>query len=389
MKTKRLFYENAYQKECEAKVVCSGEDERGIYVVLDQTIFYPEGGGQPSDRGTLGDCQVLDVQYVGEEIRHYLNKPLPEGDVVMGKIDWERRFELMQQHSGEHIVSGLIHEKYGYDNVGFHMGEDFITIDLSGMLEKEQIEEIERLANDFIWENHSTEIFYPSEEERKHIPYRSKKELTGEVRLVAFPGADLCACCGMHVKNTGEIGMVKLISSKKFREGVRIEMLSGKKAFEYLNTHFQENSRIAVDLSVKPEETLMAVERLQEEVYQLKGKILTLQNEKYDMWATRCSGRRNVLVFAKNLEAAEIRKCADRILEECSGICVLVSGDDENGYKYAVGEREGDVRSLVKEMNGILSGRGGGKPFFAQGSLSGKRQEIMTFFKEKEFEIID
>ena len=150
METKRLFYEDVYQKEFEAKVLLSGKDERGYYVVLDQTAFYPEGGGQPSDRGVLGTVQVEDVQYEGEEIRHYIKEPLEEGITVAGRIDWQRRFDLMQQHSGEHIVSGMIHEKYGYDNVGFHMGEEFIIIDLSGMLEKEQVEEIEKLVNAYI-----------------------------------------------------------------------------------------------------------------------------------------------------------------------------------------------------------------------------------------------
>lgn len=388
METKRLFYEDVYQKEFEAKVLLSGKDERGYYVVLDQTAFYPEGGGQPSDRGVLGTVQVEDVQYEGEEIRHYIKEPLEEGITVAGRIDWQRRFDLMQQHSGEHIVSGMIHEKYGYDNVGFHMGEEFITIDLSGMLEKEQVEEIEKLVNAYIWSDNNTHVFCPSEDERKTLPYRSKKELTGEVRLVEFPGADLCACCGLHVEHAGEIGLVKLISSKKFRDGVRIEMLSGRRALEYLNVHCRENTRVAVDLSVKPEETQAAVTHLQEEIFQLKGKILQLQNEKYEMWAKQCRGKGNVLVFANHLEAAEIRKCADAILNECGGICALLSGDDENGYKYAVGEREGDVRPLIKEMNTVLSGRGGGKPFFAQGSLQGKREDIINLFRDKRFEVI-
>lgn len=388
MKTKKLFYENVYQKEFAAKVLYTRKDARGYYSVLDQTAFYPEGGGQPSDRGFLGAAQVKDVQYEGEEIRHYVNEPLEEGADVIGRIDWQRRFDLMQQHSGEHIVSGMIHEKYGYDNVGFHMGEEFITIDLSGTLEKEQVEEIEKQANDYIWSNYSTHIFCPSEKERKDIPYRSKKELTGEVRLVEFPGADICACCGLHVKYTGEIGLVKLISSRKFRDGVRIEMLSGKRAFEYLNVHCRANTRIAVDLSVKPEETQAAVGRLQDEIFHLKGKILKLQNEKYEMWAKHCHGKDNVLFFAEHLDAAEIQKCADAILNVCKGVCVLLSGDDETGYKYAIGEREGNVRSLVKEMNERLSGRGGGKPFFAQGFLHGKREDIINFFRERDYEII-
>ena len=386
--TRRLYYEDVYKKEFTAKVLECREEKKGFQILLDESAFYPEGGGQPSDTGFLNDVKVTEVHEKEGELLHYTEEAIQPGTEVRGKIDWARRFDLMQQHSGEHIVSGMIYEKYGYDNVGFHMGEEFIIIDLSGMLEKEQVEEIEKLVNAYIWSDNNTHVFCPSEDERKTLPYRSKKELTGEVRLVEFPGADLCACCGLHVEHAGEIGLVKLISSRKFRDGVRIEMLSGRRALEYLNVHCRENTRVAVDLSVKPEETHAAVAHLQEEIFQLKGKILQLQNEKYEMWAKQCQCKGNVLVFADHLEAAEIRKCADAILNECGGICALLSGDDDNGSKYAVGEREGDVRPLIKEMNTVLSGRGGGKPFFAQGSLQGKREDIINFFHDKRFEII-
>ena len=209
--TRKLYYEDVYQKEFTAEVLECRETDRGYEVVLDQTAFYPEGGGQPCDLGTLNGISVVDVQEKGSEIVHYTEKPLETGSKVTGKIDWARRFDLMQQHSGEHIVSGLVHEAYGYDNVGFHMSSDVITVDFSGVLTETQLAEIEAETNQKIWENTPVEIFYPPKEELEKLSYRSKKELTGQVRLVRFPGSDLCACCGTHVTHTGEIGAVKTL----------------------------------------------------------------------------------------------------------------------------------------------------------------------------------
>ena len=271
--TRRLYYEDVYKKEFTATVVECREQKKGYAIILDESAFYPEGGGQPSDVGTLGDAKVTEVHEKDGELLHYTDKALEVGAKVEGKIDWVHRFDLMQQHSGEHMVSGIIHEKYGYDNVGFHMGSDVITIDFSGMLDEAQMAEIEAKANQIIWENQEVEIFYPSEEELKELEYRSKKELSGWVRIVRFPGADTCACCGTHVTRTGEIGMVKLLSVVKFREGVRMEMISGRRVLDYLNMVNEQNRQISVKLSAKMDKTAQAVERLQEENFRLKGQV--------------------------------------------------------------------------------------------------------------------
>lgn len=394
MRTTRLFYANAYQQEFEAKILFCGQEGDKNYLILDKTCFYPEGGGQPADHGEIRrpedsrKVNVVDVQYMDGEIRHYVDEPMYPGEMIRGKIDWTRRFDLMQQHSGEHIVSGMIHEKYGYDNVGFHMGEDLITIDLNGVLTREELEEIEEKVNAYLWTNRKVHIFYPEEHERDQVEYRSKKEIEGELRLVAFPGADCCACCGLHVEYTGEIGLVKLLSVKHFREGVRIEMVSGKRAFTLLNTHLQSNSEIAVALSAKAGETAAAVNRLQEENYQLKGQMMKLNNEHFHRRAEQSEGKGDVVFFESSMEAAEVRKEADKILDVCDGICVVLSGEDGQGYKYAIGCREGDIRPVLKEMNTALSGRGGGKPFFAQGSLQAEKKQIETFFQERKFNIL-
>lgn len=387
MKTRRLYYEDSYQRSFRAAVTGTGKDEQGAYVVLDATLFFPEGGGQPADTGYLGGARVTDVQIREDEIRHYTDGSFAEGDTAEGVIDWERRFDLMQQHSGEHIVSGRIHARFGYDNVGFHMGEKFITIDLNGLLDEEQLASVEAEVNDYIWQNKAAKMFFATEEEIEMLPYRSKIDLSGEVRLAEFPGADLCACCGLHVKRAGEIGLVKLVSVHRFRQGVRIEMVSGKRAFRYLNSHFEQNSQIAVDLSVKPENTREAVGKLQEENFRLRGEIIRLEKAAFTRVAEICRGKGDLMAFVPGLAPADIRKCADEVLNVCGGICILLSGDDETAYRYAAGSRDGDIRDLVKDMNMALSGRGGGKPLFAQGSVKASLKEIEEYFKKKNFEI--
>lgn len=381
MGTRRLYYENVYIKEFDAEVLQCREGKNGYEIILDESAFYPEGGGQSCDTGSLGDAEVKDVQEKDGELIHYTDKALEEGAKVHGKINWERRFDLMQQHSGEHMVSGLVHEKYGYNNVGFHMGSDVITIDFSGVLDEEQLQEIEDRVNEKIWENASVQITYPSGEELENIPYRSKKELTGQVRIVEFPGTDICACCGTHVTHTGEIGAVKFLSVVKFRQGVRVEMISGKRVIDYFSKTAKENSKVSVLLSAKPQETSKAVERLQEENFRLKGKILDMEEEIFKAEAEKWEGAGSVLIFKKNMEADSVRKLTDAVMQTCCGCCAVFSDNGDGTYKYAMGEKDGNLREFTKEMNQALNGRGGGKPFFVQGSVSASEEEIRKFFE--------
>lgn len=381
METRRLYYENVYIKEFDAKVLKCREGENGYEIILDESAFYPEGGGQPCDIGSLGEAEVKDVQEKDGELIHYVDKALKEGSQVHGQINWERRFDLMQQHSGEHMVSGLVHEKYGYNNVGFHMGSDVITIDFSGVLNEEQLQEIEDRVNQKIWENAPVQITYPSESELENIPYRSKKELTGQVRIVEFPGTDICACCGTHVAYTGEIGAVKFLSVVKFRQGVRVEMISGKRVIDYFSKIAKENSKVSVLLSAKPQETSKAVERLQEENFRLKGKIFDMEAEIFKAEAEKWAGAGSVLIFKKNMESDSVRKLTDAVMQTCCGCCAVFSDNGDGTYKYAMGEKDGNLREFTKEMNQVLNGRGGGKPFFVQGSVSSSEEEIRKFFE--------
>ena len=381
METIRLYYEDVYTKEFTATVLACREAKKGYHVILDRSAFYPEGGGQPSDTGMLNDVKVTEVHEKDGELLHYTEKALEAGTQVTGKINWERRFDLMQQHSGEHIVSGLVHEAYGYDNVGFHMGSDVITIDFNGPLDETQMAEIERKANEKIWENSAVEITYPDKEELEKLPYRSKKELTGKVRIVRFPGADLCACCGTHVSHTGEIGMVKLLSVVKFRDGVRMEMICGKRVLDYLNMVNEQNHQISVKLSAKADKTSEAVSRMQDENFRLKGMIAKFEEEMFASEAAKWEGAGSVLIFKEGMEADSVRKLADAVMNTCEGCCAVFSRNPDGSYKYAMGEKDGDLRQFTKDMNAALNGRGGGKPFFVQGSVQASEKDIRNFFE--------
>ena len=379
METEKLFYQDAYLKETTAKVLECRKGKHGYEIVLNRTCFYPEGGGQPGDRGTLNGIPVTDTHEKDGMVLHYTDSPLEPGTEVTAVIDWARRFDLTQQHSGEHMVSGVVHRIYGYDNVGFHMGADMVTIDFSGELTEQQLREVETEVNQRIWLDDAVKCWYPSPEELKEIPYRSKKELTGKVRVVEFPGADICACCGTHVAHTGEIGLVKIVSVEKFHSGVRVEMLSGGRALRYLTAVQDQNRQVSQLLSAKVMETAKAVKNLTDEAERLRQQVYAMENAQFAAKAEQLRGQGNVLVKMDGLSADGVRRAAIAIQETCGGRAAVFSGDEENGYKYAVGEPDGNLRDWVKELNGALQGRGGGKPGFVQGSVAAKWDEIVAF----------
>ena len=375
--TEKLFYKNAYENVMQATVLACEPAENGFWIRLDRTVFYPEGGGQPGDTGSLNDVRVLDTQEREEEIFHLCESPLDVGAQVEGKIDWARRFTFMQQHSGEHILSGLINAAFGYHNVGFHMGAQSVTVDVSGPLTTEQAEEIERRANELVWQNVAVNELYPTEEELQTIDFRSKKELHGWVRLVEIPGADLCACCGMHVARTGEIGLIKILSVQKFHEGVRMEMLCGEKAYNYVNLHVAQNKKVGALVSAPAEQTAEHVQRLMEEKAALSYRMTGLQNAYLALLAQQAAGQNPPVAFAPDLDADGVRKLCTAMMEHCEGVCAAFSGTDAEGYKYAVARLAPEE---VKRMNAELSGRGGGKPGFAQGSQKAEESQILAWF---------
>ena len=379
MRTERLFYKDSHQTTCQAKVLACREVKKGYEILLDQTVFYPEGGGQPCDIGTMNRVEVMDVQEKDGEIWHRTREAIQEGTEVTCRIDWERRFDLMQQHSGEHIVSGLIHSTYGYDNVGFHLGSDLVTIDFNGPLEEEDLRDIELRANQYIWEDRPVSVTYPTTKELAALDYRSKKAISGQVRIVSFPGADTCACCGTHVASAGQVGLVKLLSVQKFREGVRVELLCGGRALSYLDRVLGQNRRISNLLSAKPFETAGGVERLLGENQDLKTRLARMEEARFAQLADGLAGAGDVILFEEGLSPDGLRRLCDAVLQVCGGRCACFSGGNGEGYKYAIGLRGGDLRSFVRELNQALDGRGGGRPDFVQGSVRAGRTAIEEF----------
>ena len=381
METKKLYYEDSHLKEFSAAVLSCTETKDGWAVVLDATAFYPTGGGQNCDLGILGGANVLDVKEQGEAVVHLCDKPLEAGTIVTGAIDWKRRFDHMQQHSGEHLVMGQVYGKFGYHNVGFHMGTGLVTIDLDGPVTWEDLMEIEANTNRIIWENRPVKTWYPSAEELPNVKYRSKKALPWPVRIVEFDGADVCACCGTHVKYTGEIGLVKFVSCIKFKEGVRIELASGQRAMELFRNIFEQNRQVSQVFSAKILETGTAAQKFNEMLLQEKYRATGLQRKIFAAIAESYAGKAQVLHFEEDLNPGQVRELADAIAEKAD-TAVVCSGSDEAGYNLCIISRSLDTRQLGKAVNAQLSGRGGGKPGAFQGSVRATRAQIGEFFAQ-------
>ena len=381
MHTEKLYYQNCHMRQFRAQVLtCSQEGERWV-ITLDATAFYPEGGGQACDLGKLDDVQVLDVQERDEEILHFCDGPLMPGAVVQGTLDWERRFDLMQQHSGEHIVSGLVHSLLGHHNVGFHVGSDRMEIDFDGPITAEQLRHIEAKANEAVWDNLPIQCWYPSREELPNVFYRTKKALPWPVRLVQMEGVDSCACCGVHVESTGEIGLIKVLSCVKFHQGVRVELACGKRAYDHLTRIFEENRQVSQQLSVPMEQTGEGVRKLSEAVGAEKLRANQLQTRLFAAIAAGYAGQRDVVHFEEGLDSAQVRQLADKLVAVVDGFCAVFSAG-ANGISYCLATRDGDLRLLNQDMTAALDGRGGGKPNFQQGSLKASPAEITDFFQK-------
>ncbi len=382
METVKLYYENAFTQDFTAVVESCGAVKGGFAVVLDRTAFYPEGGGQPADHGTLGEARVLDVHEKDGVVTHLCDRELPVGAAVSGRIDWARRFDHMQQHSGEHIVSGMLCSTFHCDNVGFHMGADVVTIDYNADITWEQVLEVEQRANAYIWEDHPMHIWYPSPAELAALPYRSKKELTGAVRITEFPGADMCACCGTHVLRSGQVGLVKFLSCQKFRDGVRLELLCGRRAADFLSACWEQARQIGQSLSVKPEASFPAVSRMQAELLHTKERAARLEEQSFAHTAAEYAGKGDTVLVTGPLEGDGARRLCDAVAQTCGGRCAVFAGED-GAYRYAVIHTGQDIRPLVKDMNDTLHGRGGGRDGFAQGSAACTAEEIRAFFSRR------
>ena len=381
METRRLYYEDCHLSRFRAGVTACEKTEKGYAVCLDATAFYPEGGGQACDLGTLGGVRVMDVQERGEQVVHFCQGPLEVGTEVEGILDYARRFDLMQQHTGEHIVSGLVNSRYGYHNVGFHVGGDVITIDFDGVIPQQDLVQLERDANRAVWLDLEVECLVPSPGELPGVFYRTKRALPWPVRIVRVPGFDSCACCGVHVARTGEIGLIKLLSVTGFRGGSRMEMLCGGRAMEMLNTAFEQNKQVSQAFSAKWQETGAAARRMNEALEAEKYRGAQLRKRILEDIANSYVNQGDVLHFEPELDPVQVRELADAIAGVCGGMAAVFSGDTETGCAFALVTRRGDLREFGREMTAALKGRGGGKPVCIQGRVAAGEQEIREFFR--------
>jgi len=382
--TRKLYYENSYIKEFEAKVLECETLKDGKYgVVLNATAFFPEGGGQPADTGALDDARVLDAHERGEDVVHYTDKPLAVGETVKGRLDFERRFRLMQNHSGEHILSGIVNRKYGYDNVGFHMGSEDITVDYSGFLGRDELREIEREANIAVCRNLPIKTSFPSPEELKNIHYRSKKELFGAIRIVEVKDFDICACCAPHLNFTGEVGMIKVLDSIKYKGGVRVHFHCGFDAIDDYNRKYDAVREIANTLSVPQNDVADGFRKYDKEYAGCRAYCSHLKAElmKFKADAIPYTDG-NLCLFEDGFDGEDLRKYAVLAAEKCSGVCAVFSGEDGN-YNYVLLSRSVDLKANLKTINEALSARGGGSAEMVRGKAICTKEKAEEFLIKK------
>ncbi len=381
MNTKMIYRENPYQKEFNAEVVSCVQEGEHYILRLDQTCFYPEGGGQPSDRGEIGGAVVVKVRQREDEIEHIIDRPLEPGAEVVGRIDWDYRFDLMQHHTAEHIVSGLINSMYGGENVGFHMGKQQVSIDFDIPLTQQQILEVELLANKMAAQNILVQERYPDREELADMSYRSKREIEGQVRIVQVPGVDSCACCGIHVASTAEVGMIKLLSAQKYKGGTRMGMMCGIKALEGYRLQEQQALTISQLLCKPTEEIAQGVEKLYALQEQSKGRIAELLGQIFEFKCAKLAKDNTPLcLFEQGLDVADQRRFADMLARARGGLCGVFTQSDD-GFRYAICHHSAeDMRGFSREINTALSGRGGGDNTMVQGSVRATQEQIEAYF---------
>lgn len=387
MITKKLYETDGSLREFTAQVIScvparkTAPKDAAFEITLSQTAFFPEGGGQYADSGNLGNACVIDVQEIDGEIIHYTDVPLPEGVEVMGLLNWEERLRKMQNHSGEHLISGIVHKQFGYDNVGFHLGKDDVTVDFSGILTDAELRFVEYIANRVVALNVPITVSYPTPEKACKMDYRSKLDNIEDLRLVTIGEWDCCACCAPHVDATGQIGCIKIIDSENWKNGVRVRMLCGLDALDDYQKRLENTARISELLSAKQHETAVAVERLvrnlqNEHTIQMQLKNALLESKIAQLQPT--DG--NLVLFDSILDPDTLRKLVNAGTSLCKGVCAVFSGNDTDGYRYFIGSENGNLRAAAKEYNAALQGRGGGSDNMIQGTMMASAEQIKAYF---------
>ena len=384
-----MYYKDAYKKEMKARVVDSfvGEDGK-IRIELDDTCFYPEGGGQPSDIGFINDVACTHVKEENGKIYHIVDKEFNIDEEVVLKIDFMNRYENMKHHTAEHIVSGLVNSIFGADNVGFHMGRDFVTMDFNIELSKENIREIENKANQIVAKNITvvSEIVTPKEAEK--FEYRSKKEIKGDIRLVNIPGVDLCACCGVHVERTGEIGLIKLLYQEKYKVGSRVYMICGMKAIEEFNKEYDILEKLSEMLSSPFENIYDRVDDLKTEMEYLKIQNRYLKSDLFEVEIKDMNNEDVNIVIKEDVDSNTLKNMIEILDKKDAHESVILSRvENTDEIKYIIKSKTESARTLCLALNERFSGKGGGNFTLTQGTIKCKDIDfVINFIKEKTHE---
>jgi alanyl-tRNA synthetase len=373
----KLYYQDAYLQSFSAKVLNHGVDEkRRPYIVLDQTAFYPTGGGQPFDTGTIEDVQVVDVEEVNGEIRHYLEKQWPEkATEIMGVINWDRRFDHMQQHAGQHILSASFDQLFQYKTVSFHLGKEVLTIDIdTENLSEQEAMQAEDLANQIIFENRPIETKWVSEDELQQYELRKETKVKEDIRLVIIPNFDYNGCGGTHPKATGEVRAIKILNWERQKKKIRIEFICGNRVLE----QFHEKQKVLLELtkilSAPEKDMATAVNRILESGKEVerdleKAKGQLLQYEANHLLSEFSENQLLYKVF-QNRTIQELQQLARFITAEEEGTCVFLAAENENRLQLVAARgtaRNANMKLLMGEILPLINGKGGGNEAFAQG----------------------
>ncbi len=401
--TELLYETDGMLTEFDASVIGSEKctEREGYSIILDRTAFFPEGGGQKADTGYIvcapdRKIRVSDVQTVDGKVCHYTDEEIGAGTVVTGILDKQQRFARMQEHGAEHLLCGIIHNRFGYDNVGFHSSDDGLVIDINGELTDKQLMEVEEAANCAVFENVPFTISFPSPEEAEGLEYRSKIDIDENIRLVTIEGYDCCACCAPHVNSTGQLGVIKIISVMPHRGGMRITMKAGMNAYRDYALLDDQNARIMEILSSKRYHTAEQAEafsdrqmRLREENTALKKKLSALAAGSVveDLKGKTKDDHPFELLFFDDLDPTGLRNLVNECTAVYNGIvCAFLRV--ENGYRYIFAVNEEDVKStdlkaFADDFNKNCQGRGGGSDIMVQGTSQASAETIEAYFAKK------
>lgn len=378
--TEKLFYNDPYLKECQAEIVDIINEDNKILVILDKTIFYPEGGGQPSDTGEINGVKVTYVFEDGRTIYHEVEKA-PEGKIASCKINFDRRFDHMQQHSGEHLLSGAILKLYGGNNKGFHLGVDYVTVDIDmNEIDEQMVNKIEEEVNQYIYLNESINTYVVSKDECEKFPLRKQINVDEDIRVVEAKNMDCCACCGTHVFETGEIGIVKIIKTEKYKGMTRIYFKCGKRALKDFENKHDIVTKLIRSFSAKEDDIVERIESQCIEIDSLRKELSKLKKNLAEVEAENIiENEKTQVVFRKygNKDFDDIQLIASELTMK-SYIIILASLRDNKILFLNKTDKDVNCGKIFKENIKEFNGKGGGNASRAQGTFD-KEEDLVKF----------